>query len=94
MHTVPKGTWVEVEQVILPPGERAPSVPEDTAQVPYLLRASGFLEADARVGQEALIRTVIGHTYRGVLRTVNPSYSHSFGETVPELLTIGLGGEA
>jgi hypothetical protein len=25
----------------------------------------------------------------GTLITINPSYSHSFGNTVPELLTIG-----
>ena len=29
------------------------------------------------------------HEHTGILKVVNPSYSHSFGATVPELLTIG-----
>jgi len=41
------------------------------------------------MGQEATIRTIIGREFTGTLITVNPSYSHSFGQTIPELLTIG-----
>ncbi len=89
MSKIVKGTWVEIEQVVLTPEQRAPTLPEDTRQTPYLLRVSGFLQADAELGQEARIRTIIGRELSGTLRTVNPSYSHSFGQTVPELLTIG-----
>lgn len=88
--SVAKGTWVEIESVILTPSERAPGIPEDTARTPYVLRLSGFLEAEAEVGQEVSVRSLIGRTHRGVLRVVNPSYGHSFGATVPELLAIGL----
>jgi hypothetical protein len=35
------------------------------------------------------VRTLIGREQEGRLRVVNPSYSHSFGDTVAELLTIG-----
>lgn len=90
MSTVSPGTWVEVEQVVLDPGERAPTLPEDTRQVPYVLRVSGFLREGAALGEPARIRTLIGRELSGTLATVNPSYSHSFGETVPELLDIGL----
>jgi len=48
---------------------------------------------DADLGQEVRIRTLIGRELRGTLRVINPSYTHSFGETVPELLTIGIGDE-
>jgi hypothetical protein len=41
------------------------------------------------VGQPARIRTLIGREQSGTLLVVNPSYTHTFGETVPELLTIG-----
>lgn len=85
-----KGTWVEIEAVVLKPEERAPGLPEDTARTPYVLRLSGFLLEEAEVGQEVAVKSLIGRTHRGVLRAVNPSYGHSFGETVPELLTIGL----
>jgi 2-amino-4-ketopentanoate thiolase alpha subunit len=90
MSKVTKGTWVQIERVLLTPAERAPSLPEDTRQVPYVLRVSGFLLEDAVLDQETRIRTLIGRELSGELRTVNPSYTHSFGETVPELLEIAI----
>ncbi|MDX9850796.1 MAG: 2-amino-4-oxopentanoate thiolase subunit OrtA [Anaerolineaceae bacterium] len=94
MDKIKKGTWVEIEQVVLTPEQRAPSLPEDTRKVPYVLHVSGFLLEDALPGQEARIKTVIGRELQGRILIVNPGYSHSFGDTVPELLTIGLeGGE-
>jgi len=94
MEKIKKGTWVEIEQVVLTPEQRAPSLPEDTRKVPYVLHVSGFLLEDALPGQEARIKTVIGRELQGRILIVNPGYSHSFGDTVPELLTIGLeGGE-
>lgn len=93
MSTVAAGTWVQVERVVLEPEERAAALPEDTRQVPYLLRVSGFLLEDAALGDEARIRTLVGRELSGSLTTVNPSYSHSFGETVQELLDIGLDRE-
>jgi len=90
MSTVSAGTWVEIERRVLEPAERAPNLPEDTRQLPYVLRVSGFLLEDAAIGADAGVRTLIGRELRGFLTTVNPSYEHSFGETVPELLDIGL----
>jgi hypothetical protein len=93
MSQIQPGTWVEIEQVVLTPEQRAPTLPEDTRQVPYVLRVSGFLIEAAELGQPARIRTIIGRQLTGSLKTVNPSYSHSFGSTVPELLTIGTEAE-
>lgn len=89
MELIAPGTWVEIEQVVLKPEQRASTLPADTQQTPYLLRVSGFLLEAAAVGQPARIRTIIGRELDGVLKTINPGYSHSFGKTVPELLTIG-----
>ena len=86
---VTKGTWVEIEQIVLKPEERAPSLPEDTKKVPYVLRVAGFLCDDAEMGQTVRIHTRIGRELGGTLVTVTPSYRHSFGTLVPELLTIG-----
>ena len=83
------GTWVEIEQVVLPPEARAPNLPPDTARYAYVLRLSGFLVEDADFGDVAAVRSVVGREHRGVVRAVNPGYEHSFGPTVPELLTIG-----
>jgi hypothetical protein len=89
MSTVPAGTWVELVRTVLTAEQRAPGLPADTAAVPLVLRVSGFLLEPASVGQPARIRTLIGREQAGTLLAVNPSYTHSFGETVPELLTIG-----
>ena len=94
MSKIAKGTWVEIERVLLKPEERAPNLPEDTRACPYVLRISGFLQEEAELGAEVKILSLIGNEHRGMLRIVNPSYSHSFGTTVPELLTIGTGGRA
>jgi hypothetical protein len=90
MNKISQNTWVEIEQVVLNPEQRAATLPEDTRKVPYMLRVSGFLLEDAELGQTVRIRTLIGRELSGTLKTVNPSYTHSFGETVPELLDIGL----
>ncbi len=92
MEIIKKGTWVEIEKTVLTPEERAPSLPEDTRKVPYVLRVSGFLLEDAKIGQQTRINTVIGRELTGKLLVVNPGYSHSFGDTIPELLMIGMEG--
>ncbi len=94
MDTIKKGAWVEIEQIVLTPEQRAPSLPEETRCTPYKMRVSGFLLSESALGQTARIRTIIGRELEGTLITVNPSYNHSFGQTVPELLTIGTGEEA
>ena len=72
MNRIVQGTWVEIEQLVLRPEERAPSLPLETREVPYILRVSGFLCEDAEIGQKACIRTIIGRELTGTLRTVNP----------------------
>jgi hypothetical protein len=94
MGKITKGTWVEIEQVVLQPAQRSTALPEDTKQVPYILRVSGFLVQDAEIGQQVEVKTIIGRMLSGELKTVNPSYAHTFGKVVPELLTIGTEYEA
>lgn len=94
MGKITKGTWVEIEQVVLQPAQRSTALPEDTKQVPYILRVSGFLVQDAEIGQQVEVKTIIGRILTGELKTVNPSYAHTFGKVVPELLTIGTEYEA
>lgn len=89
MKKVPVGTWVEIEQIVLKPEERAASLPEDTRRVPYVLKVSGFLLDEAEPGENVNIRTIIGRELSGRLITINPSYQHNFGAVIPELLTIG-----
>jgi len=83
------GSWVQIYQVVLPAGERAPQVPEDTQKVPLELKIKGFLKEDAELGDEVEIVTVIGRNHSGELIEVNPSYEHKFGKMIPELLQVG-----
>lgn len=94
MAKVLKGTWVEIKRTVLEPEERATNLPEDTKKTPYVLRMSGFLTADAELGELVTIRSLIGREHEGILVTVNPGYSHSFGITMSELLHIGIDEEA
>ena len=83
------GTWVEIHNIVLPPGARAPQVPDDTRKVPLEMRAKGFLVDPAALGEAAEVTTVAGRVLRGTLAAVHPPYDHGFGEPVAELLSIG-----
>ncbi len=93
MARIAKGTWVEIEDTVLTPAQRAATVPEDTKKTPLVMRVSGFLSADAELGDRVTVRTIIGRELSGKLVTIEPHYTHSFGNVVPELLTIGTEAE-
>ena len=83
------GQWAEVRLVLLEPGERAPTVSDDTARLPLVARVRGFLEHDADVGASASVTTVLGRRVEGSLVDVSPPARHSFGRPQAELLAIG-----
>lgn len=85
-----KGEWVKIYRVILKPEERAPQVPDDTKLVPLEMWVKGFLTADAELGDIVEVKTITGRMESGKLVEINPTYTHSFGNFVPELLQIGL----
>ena len=51
------GTWVEIHSIVLPAGERAPQVPDDTRRLPLEMRVKGCLVAPAALGGQAEILT-------------------------------------
>ena len=75
--------------MLLEPGERAPSLPADTARTPLEARVHGFLERDVNVGEAAAVTTLLGRRVEGTLLRLQPAPGHSFGRPVPELLAIG-----
>ena len=89
VEIIAKGTWVEIHNVVLKAGERAPHVPDDTQQTALEMRVKGFLTTDAVLGEEVEIITMAGRKQHGKLIEVNPAYTHSFGAPVPELSDIG-----
>jgi hypothetical protein len=88
-ETIAKGTWAEIHRVVLPAGERAPQVPEDTQCVPLEMRVKGFLAAPAVLGEDAEIVTPAGRRLAGRLLEANPAYTHGFGAPIAELTPIG-----
>ena len=84
-----RGDWVQIHRTVLEPEERSSKLPEATKNVPLEMWVNGFLlNARAAAGEEVEIETAVRRKERGTLRTVNPGYSHSFGNTVPELLQV------
>ncbi len=88
-EVIEAGSWVQIYQVILPAGERAPQVPEDTKKVPLELKVKGFLKEDAELGDTVKIKTVTNRILEGELIKVNPPYEHKYGKMIPELLQVG-----
>jgi len=86
---IPKGTWVQIHRIVLPQGERAPQVPEETQKVPLEMRVKGFLVEPGHLGEEVEIITPVGRHVSGTLSDINPPYTHSFGPPIPELTSVG-----
>ena len=85
---VKKGEWVRIHKVILEAAERTGKLPEDTKKVPLEMWTKGFLMADAEIGDEVEIETVVGRHETGTLVEVNPYWEHDFGKCIPELFEI------
>lgn len=80
-----KGDWVRIHDIVLTPEERAPQVPDDTKSVPLELWVKGFVENDAAIGDNVTVTTLTGRKVSGDLVEISPTYTHSFGDYVPEL---------
>ena len=85
---IKKGTWVLIHRNILEPGERAPQVPDDTKKVPLEMWIKGYLQEDAKAGDEVEVVTRTGRKEAGTLLEAEPYYKHDYGRFVPELLVI------
>lgn len=90
MSEIKKGTWVQIENVVLKAGSRAPQVPEDTQNCDLRLWVKGIIETGANMGDMVFVKTMTGRTVEGKLCDVNPRYVHDYGDFQPELLQIEL----
>lgn len=81
--------WVQIHIDVLKPEERATNIPEDTRCVPLEMWVKGRLVNDAaEIGDTVTVVTKTGRNVTGTLCAVNPSFTHNFGDYVPELDTI------
>ena len=85
-----KGDWVKVHNIVLTKDERAKQVPDDTKQVPLEMWVKGFAVSDGKLGDEIEVKTITGRKAIGKVVEIAPTFTHSFGNNVPELLKIGL----
>lgn len=85
-----KGEWVKIHSIVLKPEERAPQVPDDTKAVPLETWVKGFILEEAEIGEVVEVKTYTGRFVKGTLTEIAPSFKHSFGDHIPELLQIGL----
>ncbi len=88
MNKAVKGDWVQVENIVLPAGQRAPQVPEDTQKCDLKLWVKGIAQTEAEIGEEIEIITQTGRKASGKLVEINPRYIHDYGDFQPELLKI------
>jgi 2-amino-4-ketopentanoate thiolase alpha subunit len=86
---VKKGSWVQIHNIVLNSDERAPQVPDDTKQVPLEMWVKGTLLEDGEIGDQVKIKTVTGRIEMGQLVAYNPTFTHTYGEYVPEIFKIG-----
>lgn len=85
-----KGDWVQIENIVLKAGSRAPQVPEDTQQCDLKLWIKGIAARDGALGEDMEITTATGRVTSGILVEINPRYIHDYGDFQPELLAVEL----
>lgn len=87
---IKKGTYIEVEEIILYSEERASNIPEETRATPLKAWIRGYSQGDTDIDEEVEIITVTGRRIKGIVKMEKPRYDHDFGEYVEELEKIGI----
>ncbi len=86
---IKKGTFVEIETLVLDCPDRSPAIPEDTKKTKLKMWVRGFVNSDCELGDEVEITTAIDRTINGLVTAVEPGYDHNFGRYVSEIAYIG-----
>ncbi len=85
---IEKNSWVQIQKIVLEPQDRATHLPEETKKVPLIMWVKGRLQQSAELGSLVQIKTLTGRIESGVLICKNPSYLHTYGTFIPEILEI------
>lgn len=86
---IKKGTWIEIEEVVLKTEDRSSAIPEETKKTPLKVWAKGFCLEDCEKGAEASIETVTGRILKGIVTEEKPRFTHDYGDFVEEIMYIG-----
>ncbi len=86
---IKKGTFVEIETLVLDCPDRSSAIPEDTKKTQLKMWVRGFVNSDCEIGDVVEITTAIDRTIQGKVVEIEPDYSHDFGRYVNEISYIG-----
>lgn len=86
---IKKGTWVEVEEIVLLSKDRATNIPDETKKTPFKSFTRGKCLSDFELGKEVQVETNVGRIARGVIVDIEPGYYHTYGKYVEEISNIG-----
>jgi len=86
---IKKGTWVEVEEIVLTPKDRAMNIPDETKITPIKAWIRGKCLNDCELGNEMQVETNIGRIAKGIIVEIEPGYYHTYGNYVEEISNIG-----
>lgn len=90
MKKAKKDDWVVIENTVLEANRRAENLPDDTRAVPLKMWVKGRLvDEAAEIGDRVEVVTMTERRVSGELVEIAPTYTHSFGDFVPEILEIG-----
>jgi len=85
---IDKGTYVRIRRTILKPEERSKNLPKETKKVPFKMWIKGYLLEESDLFDIVKIKTITGRIETGRLKEANPPYKHSYGDFIPEILTL------
>lgn len=83
---IKKNTYVLIKKIVLDKEERTAHIPEDTKRVDFVMKVKGVLTHDANMHDEVTILSDTKRYIKGELIEINPSYTHSYGEHLDEVL--------
>ena len=86
---IKKGTWVEVEETVLTPDDRAANIPDETKKTPLKSWTCGKCLSDCELGDQVGVETNIGRIASGKVVDIEPGYYHTYGKYVEEISNIG-----
>ncbi|MBU3159665.1 2-amino-4-ketopentanoate thiolase [Clostridium frigoris] len=86
---IKKGTWVEVEEIVLTPKDRAVNIPDETKKTPLKCWIRGNCISDCELGNEVEVETNVGRIAKGIVVQIEPGYYHTYGKYVEEISNIG-----
>ncbi|MCB2288963.1 2-amino-4-ketopentanoate thiolase [Clostridium sp. CS001] len=86
---IKKGTWVEVEEIVLVPEDRAKNIPDETKNTPLKCWTRGNCLSDCELTGTVQIETNVGRIASGTVVEIEPGYYHTYGKYVQEVSNIG-----